>query len=339
MTNNRTLHCLDRKTGRTNWVGDLGITVANVSREGATAVGPPAATETRVMVGLAGGKLVAYNARKVPPTSRTAARSAGTLAWTWQTSAPITSRPIPAERVVAFASQDHKVYVCIDTPPTLLFRYLTAGPISASMGTHGERTLIVPSEDQVLYGVDLFTGDTKWTVPTGAPLRREPLVAGDTIFVINAMGEVFCVDARDGKVNWSQRTPGYRLVALAGSQLFIATVDHDLVILDRATGRIISNSHETRERVGLDLREYSVPTTNRQNDRLYFAAPNGLVIALRHIGAIAPTNLRDPKGPKFGFIPEGGIPDVVTPPIVPPVEADKPPGEADKPPGEEKPGQ
>ena len=81
---------------------------------------------------------------------------------------------------MAFASQDGRAYVALDNPHTLLFRYLTGGPIIGSLGTFGTRTLIIPSSDRTLYAIDLFTGDTKWTVPTGAALEREPILASAT---------------------------------------------------------------------------------------------------------------------------------------------------------------
>ena len=50
----------------------------------------------------------------------------------------------------------------------MLYRFAAGGPISASMGTFGTRTLLVPSADKNLYAVDLFTAETKWTFPSGA---------------------------------------------------------------------------------------------------------------------------------------------------------------------------
>ena len=70
-----------------------------------SAEGAVAANEERVMVGLGSGKLVAYNARD-HSKDKPPGRSAGTFAWAWQTRKTITARPIPAGRVVAFASQD-----------------------------------------------------------------------------------------------------------------------------------------------------------------------------------------------------------------------------------------
>ena len=45
--------------------------------------------------------------------------------WAWTTNARLTSKPIIADRLVAFASEDHKLYVAVNTPPSLLYRFLT----------------------------------------------------------------------------------------------------------------------------------------------------------------------------------------------------------------------
>ena len=98
VTNGPQIYALDRRTGRTVWTAHM---------EG-SAIGATAANEDRVIVGLANGSLWAFNVRDrskaVPP-----GRSAGTFAWTWQTRASISARPLPAAQVVAFASQDPSV--------------------------------------------------------------------------------------------------------------------------------------------------------------------------------------------------------------------------------------
>ena len=123
VTNGPMMIAFDRQTGRSVWQ----------TRMEGSAEGASAANEERVMVGLGSGKLVAYNTRdhskdKIP------GRSASTFAWAWQTRKAITARPIPANRVVAFASQDGRVYCAIDDPKTILYRSSPAGRSSARWG-------------------------------------------------------------------------------------------------------------------------------------------------------------------------------------------------------------
>ncbi len=301
------LYCLDRGTGREVWQAKLEKMASS----------PTAADEENVVVGLSSGKVVCHavrdHTRDNPP-----GRSAGSFLWAWQTNATVTGRPIPANRVVAFGSQDSRVYVAmierdLINPAQLLFRFLTGGPISASMAPLGERTLLAPSEDGNLYALDLFTGETKWIVPTGAPIVQEPLVAQNEVFVTNKEGRIFSVDPETGELRWvvQGRSAESELLAVGEKRIYGLSVEGTIVIGDRATGQILMSS----ENSGLNLREFKVNLTNRLNDRIYLTTPNGLLICLREAGRLQPTPLRAPSDRPFGYIPDQDEPE--TPPASP----------------------
>ena len=77
-----------------------------------------------------------------------------------------------------------------------------------------------------------------------------------------------------------------------------------MIVIDRQTGAMLSNARATRERAGLDIRQYSLAQTNRRNDRIYLATPTGVVLCLREIGRTHPLPLRDLTLPPFGTLPE-----------------------------------
>ncbi len=314
--NGRELHAIHRRTGRVVWTKTMD----------GTAVGTPVATEERVMLGMASGSLEAYNARDHtrdnPP-----GRSAGTFAWAFRTFGPLTSRPVPTDKVTAFASQDGRLYVAQDNPPTVLFRYLTAGPISAGLATHGTRTLLVSSEDGTVYAVDLYNGETKWSLPTGAALKQRPLVAGDVAYSMNTVGSLTAINVLTGLPNWSLATQGGTLMALGGSRIYISTFDKDLMIVDRVSGRLVAGPRETRDRAGVSLRDYDLIYTNFDNDRMYFATKGGFLLSLREAGFATPRSFRDPKAKPFGYLPPQG-----EPPVTPPPAEDQPPAEGGDPP-------
>jgi outer membrane protein assembly factor BamB len=311
VTNGSLMMAFDRATGRSIW---------NKRMEG-SAEGAVAANEERVLVGLGSGKLVAFNARDhskdTPP-----GRSAGTFAFAWQTRKTITARPIAAGPVVAFASQDSRVYCTTDESKTLLYRFLTGGPIVGSMATHGTRTLIVPSMDGNVYGIDLFTADLKWKVAGGDPFDQEPLVDRDRVIAITTKGRVLVIDGESGEVLRRGETGGGRLLSLSETRGYVLSQDGDLAVIDRATGQIALSPRDTRDRAGLNLREFTVDLTNHLNDRMYFATPSGLLLCLRESGQIVPRPLRDAKGPKFGYLPPNGVIQPVAPPPVEPAEGD-----------------
>jgi outer membrane protein assembly factor BamB len=308
-----TLFAFNRKTGRPIWQARLeGIPVSDT-----------ACDEHYVMVGLRSGKLVAYSARTLKnPNPKYPDRSPGKFIWAWQTNGPLTDRPIVTEKVVAFGSQDRKVYVALVTQqhPQLLLRYLTGGPISAAMSTYGTRTLIFGSGDANIYAIDLFTGETRWNIATGNPVEQEPLVVGDTVFAINRVGLLVRLDAETGAERWRLSTGGGRFLALGKGRIYLLSHDRDLMIVDQATGRVLVDPVATYRRAGLDLRGLTVAYTNYFDDRLYFASPTGLIVCLREQGQVQPRLLRDPNEPPFGYLPpEGDDPatGATTPPDVP----------------------
>src|SRR5262249_1051444 len=160
-TNLDAMYALDRETGRVQWSQMLQDTIfsqsARVSGLQALATSGTAADEDHVMVGLKTGKLVAFSTHEMGNVGneKVPTRAAGWFAWAWTTNERMSARPVFADKVIAFASQDGKLYVAKQSPPLLVYRFRTAGPISADLGTVGNRTLLVGSEDHTLYAVDL----------------------------------------------------------------------------------------------------------------------------------------------------------------------------------------
>ncbi len=302
VTSLNTLFALDKATGRIIWKADL---------EDLPSTGT-SADEDFAMVGLRSGKMVAYNTRD--RTQKViGGRSAGTFAWAWKSNGELSARPISTPAVVAFGSQDSRVYVATKggeddkKKPLLLFRFLTGGPISANLAVWGNRTLIVPSADNNVYAIDLFNGKTRWEVPTGSPVDQEPLVSGTEVFAINEEGRLLAIDGKTGEVLWSRFSGAERILAVSPVRLYLETEDQDLIIVDRSSGQILANARATHELAGLNLREFTLGFPNYQDDRLYFCTPTGLLVCLREAGRTSPVMLRDPSWPPFGTIPENGL--------------------------------
>lgn len=295
VTNAKTLFCLHRGTGREMWKTEL--------QDFPSA--PTAADEETAVVGLVNGMLSAFSTRDHSQDKPTPGYSAATNLFNWKSNKRISGRPIPANRVIAFGSQDGKAYVAQIQPPLLLSRFLTGGPIVASMGAFGTRTLLVPSTDNNLYATDLYTADLQWVFSSGAPIEQEPLVSNNEVLVLNKAGEVYSVNPQSGEANWSRRTFESKILALGSDRLYLTSADRDLMVLDRQSGRVVFDPRGTHERAGLNLRPYSLSLTNRSNDRLYFATPSGVIVCIREAGKTAPTPLRDlSKEQAFGYLPD-----------------------------------
>ena len=318
VTNLNNLFALDRNTGTTIWKGQLNSLPSSAT----------ACDEERVMVGLASGKLYAY-ALKAKVKEGTAMRLSDRPidAWNWQTSGPIETRPLPAGKFTAFGSDDGKVYVATSDEHAMLYRIATGGPIGAGLGAIGTRTLLIPSTDKNLYAVDLFTAKVLWIYPSGSAIQQEPLVAGAEIYAVNTSGLLASLDPETGSVRWSVSTQGGELIAVGAKRIYLATVEGDLFIIDRATGQTIADPRSTVERAGLNIRPYEFVPTNRMNDRLVMATPSGLILSLREEGQVSPRLARDAKASPFGFVPKEGALTPPPAPAAPPANAEKPVGD------------
>ena len=292
------LFALDRRTGRTIWSVELRSLPSSST----------SCDEDRVFVGLNNGKIYGYNL-KVKDENGANERISETPieVWNWQTSGVIESKPLPAQKLVAFGSDDGKVYVSLSDERTMLYRIATGGPIGVGLGSYGTRLLLIPSADRILYGVDVLTAKMRWTFASGAPIRQEPLVADDDVFVVNEAGQMSSIDPESGSPRWSVSTHGGRLLAVGAKRVYLESSDDDLFIIDRATGQTVASAGTTLERYGLNIRPYELGITNRETDRLYFATTSGMVVAVREIGLTKPRFLRDPKALPFGTIPREGL--------------------------------
>ncbi len=307
VSNADTFYALDKGTGRMIWKVDLG-TVPTSS---------PACDEDRAMLGLTTGKLYAYNLKSKDAKGNESILSSPTNAWNWQTGGPMKTRPLPALNVVAFGSTDKKAYVAMAAEPTPLFRLATGGPIGEGLGGFGTRTLLVPSGDNNLYAVDLFTSNVLWTFPSGAPIDQEPMVADQEVFIVNTAGNFSSLDPETGTPRWTTSTQGGRLISVSGSKIYLRAYTLDLFMVDRKTGRTLVNPSEVKLRAGLNIRDFDQEVVNRFNDRLYIATDSGMIVCMREAAQRQPRLLRDPKAPAFGYIPPEGIK-----PTLPPGAAD-----------------
>ncbi len=201
VTNANMFHALDKKTGRPIWRHNLG-TIPTSS---------PACDEDLAMVGLTSGKIVALNlktkdeqGKRNDPDHADSRPGTGTPA---DRCPPGLCRP---STFVVFGSADGKAYVGrwpVERTP--LFRIPTGGPIGEGLGTFGTRTLLIPSADNNLYAVDLFTAKVFWTFPSGAPIEQEPLGRRSGYLHRQHRGQPeLCSTRRPASPRWTELDPG-----------------------------------------------------------------------------------------------------------------------------------
>ena len=313
VTNANTMFALDKNTGRLIWKTTLG-TIPTSS---------PACDEERAMVGLTNGKIYAFALKRRDEKGNATILTQAVEAWNWQAGGPMLTRPLPAEQVVAFGSSDGKGYVVMANEPTPLFRFSTGGRVGAGLAGYGTRALLIPSADNNLYAVDMFTAIGLWTFPSGAPIEQEPIVADEDVYIANTAGNFSSLDPKTGLARWTRSTQGGQTVSISATKIYLLSYNLDLFIVDRKSGRVLVDPGETMLRAGLNLRDYDLNIVNRFNDRLYFATPSGMVVCIRESGQVEPRPLKDPTARPFGYVPPEGIN-----PTPPPLPADTKPDAA-----------
>lgn len=99
-----------------------------------------------------------------------------------------------------------------------------------------EKTITLANVDtlEVAWDVEL-PGDTSVTAGVG----RNPVVAGDRVFLPTAEGTLYALDAATGEVDWSAPAPGVTEVAVVSQGVFMSTSDRYVSALDPETGAAI----------------------------------------------------------------------------------------------------
>jgi outer membrane protein assembly factor BamB len=181
------------------------------------------------------------------------------------------------------------------------FEQVAAAPSQA--GT----TAYAPLGDGTLIAVDLATGNRDgglniyWKANVGGIMNRTPIVADDAVFAAGDNSGVARVDRKTGDVKWRTDDAADRVVALSNNFLYVQDRQGRLLVFDaeRANG---TKAGRSAPLASMDMSAFNVPIVNTVNDRLYFAADNGLLVCLRDMsknaGRLAPgasiSGLADP---------------------------------------------
>ncbi|MCI0411934.1 PQQ-binding-like beta-propeller repeat protein [bacterium] len=89
--------------------------------------------------------------------------------------------------------------------PDVIWSFKTGGPIYHSPAVGGNK-VIVGSNDQNVYALDVQTGKVIWKTDLGERILMTPLVEGNSIYVGSASGYFYHLDGKDGSVRWRFKT-------------------------------------------------------------------------------------------------------------------------------------
>ncbi len=98
--------------------------------------------------------------------------------------------------------------------------------------------------DGYIVALDAAKGLVIWEKQLGAGARfkdvdSKPVVDGDRIFVSNYDGNLYCLNAKDGKTLWSFEEGGYTPVTVVSDVVYYSTSTSAVVALERASGKLL----------------------------------------------------------------------------------------------------
>ena len=202
---------------------------------GGTIYGPPAfdAERNRIFFGASDKRLYALDTR-------------GLFLWSFETGDNIVTRPVVAEGVVIFASEDRHVYFLnadsgIEVHPTKkLGSAVVSSPVLAG------NQVIFGCDDGSLYALDAKTGELKEPFELGSPIEAPVIAADQRIFAVTHGGDIYAIDPATGEQHWSAHVGSELRSApvVAGEQLFVVNDQGRLSAYDVEKGRQLWSSKE-----------------------------------------------------------------------------------------------
>lgn len=155
--------------------------------------------------------------------------------WDAEMPAGIVVRPIIVGQNV-FAADATGIYALFNMRSgERLWTGRTFAQVSAKPAASETTQLVyVASEDQNLYALNRATGNDRWIYRTTEPLRNDPVLLGNTLFITQKKS-LTAVDAISGNKIWSLDR-AYHAIDMIDQKL-IVNADVYLMILDATTGK------------------------------------------------------------------------------------------------------
>ena len=260
------LYALQKFTGKLIWKFDLPAAPST----------SPAIDDDQIYVGSRDGSVYAFDLRKITKLHKEGLLpqwSAKTLVWRYKAFKEVTTPPISTGRVVNFASRGGSLYSVTATDRKLVFQFETDHAISAPMA-QSPGFLYLPSEDFKLYCLNAENGRTRWVYNTGLPIRKQPKVIGQEVFLTPSHGGLHVIDRGSGRRKWwRNKITGF--IAASPTRAYVSDNVGNLIILNREDGAVVA---------ALPLRKFRIRLANARTDRIIIATQSGLVACIREKG-------------------------------------------------------
>lgn len=123
-----------------------------------------------------------------------------------------------------------------------------------------------------MVATNVKTGERLWSINT--PGTQTPWVAGDSVFVVDTLGQILAVAKKDGKIQWTSKLPSsgaWSGPVLAGNALWVVSSKGVLASIEPTTGRVLGQQ-------SLSSGSYIAPVV--AGGRMYILTDDAKLIAL-----------------------------------------------------------
>jgi len=148
----------------------------------------------------------------------------------------ITSNILSYKNRIIFGCKDGYLYV-IDPEGKSVFSYPAGAPIGQNLVLDGSR-LYFFSEDFSSFCIDLITLKRKWKTSLGEKIRSVPAVYENKLLVLCWNGVFYCLDKRNGNIQWWRNIPSRSLydLAVVNQKVIVSSMSSVLVCFDIDSG-------------------------------------------------------------------------------------------------------
>lgn len=239
------IRALNVENGRTVWSRDVSPRKP-FSLFGWWRKGPPARLSggltldgDTLYVGSENGQLFALNTEN------------GDIRWQVQMPGEVVSAPVAGEGHLA-AQLGNGIVIALDAStgeekwrheeevPPLSLRGTSSPVISAGgvmVGTSSGRAAVLILDDgQMAWDERIATPAGGSDLERMVDIDANPVVRGDTLYMLAYNGELLALELRSGEVIWRRDYAGYRTPQITGNRIFLTTTNSHIAALDRING-------------------------------------------------------------------------------------------------------
>ena len=217
VNNETNLLKIDLRTGLAMEIAQLKSVVSNA----------PAQVQNFAIFGGLNGRIFAHDL------------NTGFSKWNYQMQAGIIAKPTASKNEVLIGDSSG-VYILLDAlTGEPLWKGRAFRQISASSSISlEERLVLIPSEDQTLYALDLKMGDDIWQYHAKRALTSKPIILGNMVLMPVTDNGLYALDLQTGKPLWNT---SQALSAFDSDDEFLYCYQQNsLWVLDKSSGKTIS---------------------------------------------------------------------------------------------------